>query len=97
MVERNRLIELAPQYYQMAFCAFYSKGNNKIASSHTLWSEAKADHNPTFWHALKVLVDKGMLEVIPDEFGPPLYTKTDSFAAQWTEIKKTAQHACLQI
>jgi hypothetical protein len=29
-----------------------------------------------------------MLEVIRDDFGPPLYTKTDSFAAQWAEIKK---------
>jgi hypothetical protein len=88
MVERNRLVELAPQYYQIAFCAFFSKPNNKIASSHTLWGDAKSDHSPTFWHALNALVDKGMLQVIPDDFGPPLYTRTESFAAQWTEIKK---------
>ena len=62
--------------------------NNKIASSNTLWSDAGTDHSPTFWHALKVLVDKGMLEVIPDDFGPPLYKKTDSFNAQWTELQK---------
>jgi hypothetical protein len=74
MVERNRLIEFAPQYYQAAFCVFFSKANNKVASSVTLWSEAKADHGPTLWHALNVLVDKGMLGVIPDDFGPPIYS-----------------------
>jgi hypothetical protein len=91
MVERNRLIELAPKYYQLAFCAFFSKGNNKIASSMTLWQQAGSDHNATFWHALNGLVEKGILEVIRDDFGPPLYRKTDAFEAQWKEIKNKSQ------
>jgi hypothetical protein len=87
-IERDRLIELAPQYYQLAFCVFFAKPSNTIASSNTIWSETASGHSPTFWHTLKVLVDRGTLEVMPDDFGPSLYTRTDAFSSNWAEIKK---------
>jgi hypothetical protein len=86
MVERNRLVELAPQYYQIGICAVFAKGS-KIASSNTLWSDINANHSPTFWHTLNLLVENNLVEVIKDDFGPPLYRKTDKFDAKWKEIK----------
>jgi hypothetical protein len=91
-MERSRLIELAPQYYVIAVCNFYSEAANKIASSQTLWGMCGGVEKsaPVFWRAIAMLLEKKMLEQIPDDFGPTLYTKTERLIPEWEASKKQA-------
>lgn len=88
-MERGRLVELAPQYYACAICAYIDKDENKIVSSNTLWNSVTGmKHGPTFWHVLNKFVEKKMLQAVPDDFGPTIYIRTDGFSAAWQEMRK---------
>jgi hypothetical protein len=41
-----------------------------------------------FDRAIALLVKHGMLEVIPDEFAPPIYVMTEQFDKRWEELAK---------
>jgi hypothetical protein len=89
-MDRSRLLALAPDYYTIAVCNFFSKPNNKIASSHTVWAGPGFKHWALYTHVLRTLVDKQMLSAIDDDFGPTIYSRTDSFDQDWEALKKKA-------
>jgi hypothetical protein len=85
-MERDRLIELAPQYYTIAICAYFER--NDVASSNTIWATTNARNSPVFWRALELLVERKMLTAVKDDFGPTIYQRTASFAKDWDELQK---------
>jgi hypothetical protein len=95
-VERNRLLELAPQYYICAICSYFGRPDNRVASTTTLWnqagySEGRAGgmkNSPLFWYTLNKLATDGFLDALTDDFGPTIYTRKDEFAAKWAELRK---------
>jgi hypothetical protein len=95
-MERNRLIELAPQYYMLGICDFLGQGIfNEVASSNTLWDQCEGVGRSersswVFWKTLEILVERRMVEQITDDFGPPLYKRTEQFTPAWEAMKKVA-------
>jgi hypothetical protein len=88
-MDRHHLIKSAPQYYRCSICAFFAGLQNRIASSNTIWSQAKGmENNLLFWRTLRELVSDGILHEIPDDFGPTLYRTTEVFNFTWGEMKK---------
>ena len=87
-MDRNRLIELAPQYYEIAVCDFFYRLPHTTASRTTLSDINGMRHASLLDYVLRALVDKKMLVTVPDEFGPTLYVKTKDFDTQWGELQK---------
>jgi hypothetical protein len=87
-MERSRLIEIAPSYYEIAICNFFDDGRNEVASANTVWGTTGVKNTAVFWHVLGILVAKKMLNVILDDFGPPIYTRGDRFNSEWEALKK---------
>src|SRR5260370_32619083 len=88
-MERDRLLELAPHYYTIAICSHFDVIPNKIASATTLWTTVTGMKNgPLFWFVLRNLVEKKMLEAMEDNFGPTIYTRTETFTTEWEALKK---------
>jgi len=87
-MERSRLLELAPDYYTIAICNYFSKPANSVASTHTVWGNGGIKNWPLFTHVFKTLVQKGMLKKDEDDFGPTIYIRTDKFEPEWAALKK---------
>jgi hypothetical protein len=86
-MERDRLIALAPQYYTIAICAFFDRTD--VASSNTVWNNARLENGPVFWRTLEMLVEMQMLTAVKDDFGPPIYKRAPNFEKEWNKLKET--------
>jgi hypothetical protein len=95
-MERERLIKVAPQYYACAVCAFFEHGGLTVASATTIWNGAGYNdrgkggmkHVPLFYHTLGNLVTQGLLEAMPDDFGPMIYVRAEKFDEKWNAMKQ---------
>lgn len=96
-MERDRFIKAAPYYYALGV-AVHFKGAfaETYVARTTIQSHLRSQPDESvdeMYHylendvllnrALQLLVDSNMLEVLPDDFGPPLYSKSSGFENGW--------------
>ncbi len=91
-MERDRLVKLAPRYYEIAVCNFFAGTSH--GSRQTLGGIGSIEFWAPLDAALRGLQEKKMLEAIPDDFGPTIFVRTDSFKDQWEEMKKDKTSPC---
>lgn len=87
-IDRSRLIALAPKYYTCALCVFFFRENNDAASYNTLKNISGVSHGPTFSESLNYLEKNGLITKILDDFGPPIYLRSDKFSEIWQEMRE---------
>jgi hypothetical protein len=91
-MEKSRFVELAPSYYALAIAVHFVESGEtysyraSIRETFTA-SSTRYDPNPynyigndvLFWRGVRTAEILGLIEIIPDEFGPPLYKKSEEF------------------
>ncbi len=91
-MDKLEFIEKAPGYYVLAIAVTLSRLGNELAASATIENTFDADEDyfrrDRLWGAAIVtLLRHGVIEVVPDDFGPTLYRPQPSID-EW--LQKTA-------
>lgn len=98
-MERDRFIESAPNYYALAIAAYFNSkeetaSESMVRSFYSLpgqFGSLEDDEepisylsNPTlFGRAIEILVERGFLTEVADDFGPSIYEKMETFDSAW--------------
>jgi hypothetical protein len=89
-MEKIEFLQKAPIYYALAIAASLesSKGafwtidqlDDALSTRHKIFH-----HQGLVWQGAKILEDAGVIEVVPDDFGPTLYRYLDGFVPWFRE------------
>jgi len=87
-MDKQKFLQIAPSYYALGICGFFENASigtySEIAAYLGYQDENELYvryliHRPLFEAAIKWLVKKGMIEALIDDFGPPIYRRSDDF------------------
>jgi hypothetical protein len=96
-IDRKRFIDVSPIYYAMAICDFFSSSRD-VASEADILSRYSITESPeqdyycflqkpaVFNKAVEWLADRGMIEALFDDFGPPIFRATAELSAQFDAL-----------
>jgi hypothetical protein len=103
-MERSRFIESAPNYYALAIAAYFNSGHeaaseNMLRSFYALPGQLHnfaGDDDPEtylnnevlFRRATEILVERGFLTEIVDDFGPTIYERSEGFDEAWSRAEQ---------
>lgn len=96
-MDKTRFVKVAPPYYALAICVYFrgygtSSYRGEIIDTYIdepSEGDPGANHlekSLIFEQAIRWLADRGMIEPILDDFGPPIYAVADAFNDMWTEL-----------
>jgi len=96
-MEKGKFIQVAPAYYALAICvAFRESGNLRTREEIEAHFQYREDDNfepetllskmPVFEAAISWLAERGMIDSLLDDFGPPIYRRTDRFDDGWHSL-----------
>ncbi len=99
-MERARFIEIAPFYYAAAIATFFKSSNAPITESTLLghfylpneddpWGGGNfLEHTVLREKAFQILLERGFLTEVSDEFGPTIYGRADTLDDAWEAAVK---------
>jgi hypothetical protein len=96
-VEKSRFVEVAPRYYALAICVVLRSAGGLLSLEEIQNSyQYREDDNfepesllrkdPVFEAAIAWLSERGMIESLLDDFGPPIYQRSDDFDDGWNDL-----------
>ena len=98
-ISRAEFIEAAPAYYALAIAAYFSSRGGtayqaNIESEYTFQEEEdgfevnRLENSMLFDQGIVWLEARGMIEALPDMFGPTVYRQSDSFVEGWRKAEE---------
>jgi hypothetical protein len=103
-MERSKFIESAPNYYALAIAAYFNSGHDSaseimVRSFYELPGQLRRfsgdddpetylDNEVLFRRATKILMERGFLTEIIDDFGPTIFEKTEGFDEAWSRAEQ---------
>ena len=102
-MERSRFIESAPSYYALAIAAYF-RSEHETAAEDLVRSfyalpgqlrqfegeepESYLSNEILFQKAIEILIERGFLTEIADDFGPTIYQKAEKFDDAWEKAEQ---------
>ncbi len=98
-MDKGNFIDMAPEYYAVAIASYfksnwaYPASKQDILSYYTTTDDMDTDsycylhHSVLFEKGIEIVRERGLITVIPDVFGPPIYVRTEKFDERLNELK----------
>ena len=103
-MDRGKFIVSAPKYYALAIAAYFRSKNESASESmvrssyalpgqlHGFGDEEEPDsyldNGVLFRRGFEILLERGFLTEIADDFGPSIYEKTEGFDEAWSRAEQ---------
>jgi hypothetical protein len=98
-MDKEYFVDVAPEYYALAIACYfqaqwsYPASKQEILDYYTI-EESNSDsycyvsHSILFEKGTRILVERGLISEIPDDFGPPIYVRHERFDERLDKLRK---------